>query len=64
MTGMHALHMIIGIGIFTWLLYYAWKGRFTPEYHTPWKIQVYIGTSWTLSGYTCFPLLYLIDRKK
>ena len=27
MTGMHALHMIIGIGIFTWLLYYAWKGR-------------------------------------
>ena len=37
MTGLHALHMIIGLGIFTWLFCMAWKGRFTPEYHTPWK---------------------------
>ena len=31
MTGLHALHMIIGLGIFSWLLTMAWKGRFTPE---------------------------------
>src|ERR1700683_3764310 len=29
MTGIHALHMIIGLGIFTWLLVLAWKDRFT-----------------------------------
>src|SRR5213075_789020 len=29
MTGLHALHMIVGLGIFTWLLSMAWKGRFT-----------------------------------
>ena len=26
--------MIIGLGIFLWLLIMAWKGRFTPEWHT------------------------------
>src|SRR5580698_11611738 len=29
MTGLHAMHMIIGLGIFAWLLAMAWKGRFT-----------------------------------
>ena len=27
MTGMHALHMIIGVGLFTWLLIMAWQGH-------------------------------------
>src|SRR6202142_1452634 len=35
MTGLHALHMIIGIGIFAFLTYYAWRGRYTPEYYNP-----------------------------
>ena len=64
MTGMHALHMIIGVGIFTWLLYYAWKGRFTPEYHTPLENS---GLYWHFVDIVwiyLFPLLYLIDRKK
>ena len=26
MTGLHALHMIIGLGIMTWLLIMAWRG--------------------------------------
>ncbi len=38
MTGLHALHMIIGLGLFAWLFWMAWKGRFTPEYHTPLEI--------------------------
>ena len=38
MTGLHALHMIIGLGIFLWLFLAAWKGRFTPEYNTPIEI--------------------------
>jgi len=35
MTGMHALHMIIGVGMFLYLTYHSWKGRYGPEYFTP-----------------------------
>jgi len=35
MTGMHALHMIIGIGLLITLTIMAWRGRFGPEYHAP-----------------------------
>ena len=62
MTGLHALHMIVGLGIFTWLLWMAWKGRFTPEYHTPLEIG---GLYWHFVDIVwiyLFPLLYLIDR--
>jgi cytochrome c oxidase subunit III len=62
MTGLHALHMIIGLGIFTWLLWAAWRGRFTPEYHTPLEIG---GLYWhfvDIIWIYLFPLLYLIDR--
>ena len=33
MTGLHALHMIIGIGILLWLMWHAQRNRFTPENH-------------------------------
>ena len=62
MTGLHALHMVIGLGIFTWLLWMAWKGRFTPRYHTPLEIG---GLYWHFVDIVwiyLFPLLYLIDR--
>jgi cytochrome c oxidase subunit III len=62
MTGLHALHMIIGLGIFTWLFIMAWKGHFTPEYHTPVEIG---GLYWhfvDIIWIYLFPLLYLIDR--
>ncbi len=63
MTGLHALHMIIGLGIFTWLTYTAWKGRYGPEYHAPVEI---CGLYWHFVDIVwiyLFPLLYLIDRK-
>ena len=64
MTGLHALHMIIGIGFFTWLLYASWKGRFTPEYNTPVEMG---GLYWHFVDIVwiyLFPLLYLIDLHK
>jgi cytochrome c oxidase subunit III len=63
MTGLHALHMIIGIGIFAWLTYHAWRGRYTPEYHAPIEMG---GLYWHFVDIVwiyLFPLLYLIDRK-
>ena len=64
MTGLHALHMIIGVGIFGYLTYHAWKGRYTPEYHTPVEIG---GLYWhfvDIIWIYLFPLLYLIDRHR
>jgi cytochrome c oxidase subunit III len=61
MTGLHAIHMIVGLGIFLWLLVEAYKGRFTPEYHTPVEIGGlywhFVDSIWIY----LFPLLYLID---
>jgi cytochrome c oxidase subunit III len=63
LTGMHALHMVVGVGIFSVITFMAWKGRFTPEYHTPLEIA---GLYWHFVDIVwiyLFPLLYLIDRR-
>ncbi len=60
MTGMHALHMIIGCGLFGGLAVLAWKGRYTPGYYTPIENA---GLYWHLVDIIwvfLFPLLYLI----
>ena len=62
MTGLHALHMIVGLGIFTWLFVKTWRGMFTPRYYTPIEIG---GLYWHFVDIVwiyLFPLLYLIDR--
>ena len=64
MTGMHALHMIIGLGILTFLLIEAIRGRYTPEYNTPVELS---GLYWhfvDIIWIYLFPLLYLIDLHK
>jgi cytochrome c oxidase subunit 3 len=60
MTGIHALHMIIGIGIMLVLMYMAARNRFTPEYHSPVEIS---GLYWHFVDIVwifLFPLLYLV----
>jgi cytochrome c oxidase subunit 3 len=62
MTGMHALHMIIGCGLFSVLTVLAWKGRYSPAYYTPIENA---GLYWHLVDIIwiyLFPLLYLISR--
>ena len=62
MTGLHALHMIIGLGIMTVILIMAWRGRFSPEYHAPVEIS---GLYWhfvDIIWIFLFPLLYLLGR--
>jgi len=62
MTGLHALHMIIGAGLLIWLIKESFKGRFTPEYSTPVDL---VGLYWHFVDIVwifLFPLLYLIDR--
>ncbi len=63
MTGLHALHMIVGIGILTVLTIMAKRGRFGPEYHQPLEIS---GLYWhfvDIIWIFLFPLLYLIGGR-
>jgi cytochrome c oxidase subunit 3 len=62
MTGLHATHMVIGIGVMVWMVLLARRGRFTREYHTPLELT---GLYWHFVDMVwvfLFPLLYLIDR--
>ena len=62
MTGLHALHMVIGVGILLILIVQARKGRFSASYYTPVDVA---GLYWhfvDIIWIFLFPLLYLIDR--
>jgi cytochrome c oxidase subunit 3 len=62
MTGFHALHMIIGIGVFAVLLVLARRGRFDAAYHSPVEVA---GLYWhfvDIIWIFLFPLLYLVER--
>jgi len=62
MTGMHALHMIIGIVIMLILIRMAAKDRFDSEYYAPVEMS---GLYWHFVDIVwifLFPLLYLIGR--
>jgi cytochrome c oxidase subunit 3 len=62
MTGMHAVHMIIGIGLLTALIVQSRRGRFSALYHTPVELT---GLYWHFVDIVwifLFPLLYLIGR--
>jgi cytochrome c oxidase subunit III len=64
MTGLHALHMVVGAGLLVWLIRASLNGRFTPRYNTPVEI---VGLYWHFVDIVwiyLFPLLYLIDRHR
>jgi cytochrome c oxidase subunit 3 len=61
MTGMHAVHMIIGIFLLFWLIYRAQRGEFSQGYVAP--IENF-GLYWHFVDIVwlfLFPLLYLIN---
>ncbi len=62
MTGVHALHMLIGIGILIWLTVQSLRGRFSAEYYNPVECA---GLYWHFVDVVwifLFYLLYLIGR--
>ena len=62
LTGMHALHMIIGIGLLLVIIWMARRGAFTPRWYTPVEI---FGLYWhfvDIIWIFLFPLLYLVNR--
>jgi cytochrome c oxidase subunit 3 len=62
MTGLHAVHMLIGLGIMAFMLWWSIRGTITPEYASPIEIS---GLYWHFVDIVwifLFPLLYLIGR--
>ena len=60
MTGVHAIHILLGIGFLVWLLVRAVRKDFNPQYFGP---VDYVGLYWHLVDLIwiyLFPLLYLI----
>lgn len=61
MTGLHGFHVLIGMGLITWVLIRAKRGEFGPDYYTPVEG---VGLFWHLVDLIwiyLFPLLYLVS---
>jgi cytochrome c oxidase subunit 3 len=62
MTGLHALHMVVGVGLVTYVMIQAWQGKYSTEYYTPVEI---LGLYWHFVDIVwifLFPTLYLVAR--
>jgi cytochrome c oxidase subunit III len=62
LTGMHALHMIIGIGMMLIMILLTMRKKFSAEYYFPIEMA---GLYWHFVDIVwvfLFPLLYLVDR--
>jgi cytochrome c oxidase subunit III len=62
MTALHAIHMIVGIGLLTVITVMAWRKKFSAQYYTPLEI---VGLYWAFVDIVwiyLYPLLYLIGR--
>ena len=60
MTGLHGIHVVIGMGLIIWLIIRTIKGHFSSAYYTPVEM---VGLFWHLVDLVwifLFPLLYLI----
>ena len=62
MTGLHALHMVVGMGLMIWMLFWAYNGTLGDGYYSPVEI---VGLYWHFVDIVwifLFPLLYLVER--
>ena len=63
MTGLHALHMVVGLGVLTVLVIMTARNKFSPEYYAPLEIS---GLYWHFVDIVwifLFALLYLIGGR-
>ena len=60
MTGLHGIHVLIGMGVIAWILRRTLRGEFGPNFYTPVEL---VGFYWHLVDLIwiyLFPLLYLV----
>jgi cytochrome c oxidase subunit 3 len=62
MTGLHALHVTVGVGVLSVIARMASRGRFSPKYYNPVDISALYWHFVDIVWIWLYPLLYLIDR--
>ena len=62
MTGLHAIHVVLGMGLLLWVLKKAKANRFSAEYYTPVEIGALYWHLVDLIWIYLFPLLYLVGH--
>lgn len=60
MTGLHGLHVIIGMGLLAWVLKKSLRNRFSHDYYTPVEVGALYWHLVDLIWIYLFPLLYLV----
>lgn len=61
-TALHGVHMIVGLGLLTWIIWRARRADFSAEYSTPVAI---VGLYWSfvdMVWIVLYPLIYLVGR--
>jgi cytochrome c oxidase subunit 3 len=63
MTGLHALHLTVGIAVLAVIAYLAWRGAYSPENYSPVEVAGlywhFVDVIWIF----LLPLLYLIGTR-
>jgi cytochrome c oxidase subunit 3 len=62
MTGLHGLHVIVGMSILVWVLVKNLQGKFSPAYFTPVDLGALYWHLVDLVWIYLFPLLYLVGK--
>ena len=62
LTGFHAIHMIVGVSILAVIVYFARKGRYTPEYHNPVENAALYWHFVDIVWIFLYPMLYLVGH--
>jgi cytochrome c oxidase subunit 3 len=62
MTGLHAVHVIVGMSLLGWVLWKNIKGTFSAEYFTPVDLGALYWHLVDLVWIYLFPLLYLVGK--
>jgi cytochrome c oxidase subunit 3 len=61
-TGLHGLHMLVGLVLVGWIIWRASRGEFSPAYYTP---VIVVGLYWSfvdIVWIVLYPLIYLVGR--
>ncbi|HYZ62734.1 MAG TPA: cytochrome c oxidase subunit 3, partial [Acetobacteraceae bacterium] len=62
-TGLHAVHMLVGLFLIAWIAWRAWRERFSSFNYT--AVEV-VGLYWSfvdLVWINLYPFIYLVDRR-
>lgn len=61
-TGLHIVHMVIGVGLVGWIAWRAHRREFSADYHTP---VLAVGLYWSfvdIVWINLYPFIYVMDR--